>query len=50
MLSRLAAYWVDYGFARVESHAAWRAPIALQLVFAIVVIFVVWGLPESPRW
>lgn len=30
--------------------ASWRTPIALQLIFAIVVIFVVWGLPESPRW
>jgi hypothetical protein len=29
---------------------AWRTPIALQLIFAIAVIFLVWGLPESPRW
>lgn len=44
------AYWVDYGFSYVNSAAAWRTPIALQLIFAIIVIFVVWGLPESPRW
>lgn len=29
---------------------AWRTPIAIQLVFAIIVTFIVWGLPESPRW
>ena len=34
----------------MQSHASWRTPIAIQLVFAIIVVFVVWGLPESPRW
>lgn len=27
-----------------------RTPIAIQLIFAIIVIIVVFGLPESPRW
>ena len=44
------AYWVDYGFSYVESHAAWRTPIAIQLIFAIIVVFLVFGIPESPRW
>ncbi|EME85961.1 uncharacterized protein MYCFIDRAFT_186372 [Pseudocercospora fijiensis CIRAD86] len=44
------SYWIDYGFSYVESHVAWRTPIGLQLIFAIIVVFVVWGLPESPRW
>ncbi|SMR47983.1 unnamed protein product [Zymoseptoria tritici ST99CH_3D1] len=44
------AYWIDYGFSFVDSEASWRTPVAIQLIFAIVVIFVVWGLPESPRW
>ncbi|KXT07092.1 hypothetical protein AC578_2465 [Pseudocercospora eumusae] len=39
------SYWIDYGFSYVESHAAWRTPIGLQLIFAIIVVFVVWGLP-----
>lgn len=42
--------WVDYGFSYVNSSAAWRTPIALQLIFAIIVVFVVYGCPESPRW
>ncbi|KAM0723568.1 hypothetical protein Q7P37_000555 [Cladosporium fusiforme] len=44
------AYWIDYGFSFVEGPASWRTPIAIQLVFAIAVTFIVWGLPESPRW
>ncbi|PPJ58607.1 hypothetical protein CBER1_03532 [Cercospora berteroae] len=44
------SYWIDYGFSYVQSHASWRTPIGIQLIFAIIVVFVVWGLPESPRW
>lgn len=40
----------DYGFSYVAGDAAWRTPIALQLVFAVTVTLIVWGLPESPRW
>lgn len=40
----------DYGFSFLAGSIAWRMPIAIQLVFAIVVVFVVWGCPESPRW
>lgn len=29
---------------------AWRLPIAFQIIFAVVVIVVLFGLPESPRW
>ena len=28
----------------------WRLPIAFQMVFALVVIVLVFALPESPRW
>ena len=28
---------------------SWRLPIACQVIFAFVVIVVVFGLPESPR-
>jgi MFS family permease len=34
----------------VSGSAAWRVPIAFQMVFAIGVIFLVFALPESPRW
>lgn len=44
------AYWIDYGFSYLPGSVAWRTPIAIQLVFAIIVTILVWGLPESPRW
>lgn len=45
------SYWMAFAFAWVDpSSAAWRAPIALQIAFALVVLALVLGLPESPRW
>lgn len=44
------AYWIDYGFSYLPGSVAWRTPIAIQLVFAITVVCLVFGLPESPRW
>ena len=41
---------IDYGFSHMTGSVAWRTPIAIQLVFAIIVTVLVWGLPESPRW
>ncbi|KAK4553052.1 hypothetical protein LTR86_009976 [Recurvomyces mirabilis] len=44
------AYWIDYGLSYVDSAVSWRFPIGFQLTFAIAVVFVIWGCPESPRW
>ena len=44
------AYWFDYGMSFVPGSIAWRLPIACQVVFAVVVIVLVFGLPESPRY
>ena len=49
-LGIVSAYWIDFGCSYIHSEAAWRLPIALQLVFTIVVIIVIFGCPESPRW
>ena len=46
----VTAYWFDFGMSYVGGPIAWRLPIAFQMVFAIGVIFLVFGLPESPRW
>lgn len=46
----LIAYWVDFGAAYGSDNLSWRLPIALQIIFGLVLsIFMVW-LPESPRW
>lgn len=47
---QVLAYWIDYGFSYVNSDVAWRTPIGIQLIFAILVTIIVFGLPESPRW
>lgn len=44
------AYWFDYGMSFSSGSIAWRLPIACQMIFAFFVIFIVFGLPESPRW
>lgn len=44
------AYWFDYGMSFVDGEIAWRLPIACQLIFAFIVIIMVFGLPESPRY
>jgi hypothetical protein len=45
----VSAYWIDFGFSYVDSAAAWRTPIGIQLIFAIIVTIVVFLCPESPR-
>ncbi|CAG8939573.1 unnamed protein product [Penicillium salamii] len=44
------AYWFDYGMSYVGGAISWRLPVACQMIFAIMVIILVFGLPESPRW
>ncbi|CAL5867526.1 uncharacterized protein PFLUO_LOCUS1745 [Penicillium psychrofluorescens] len=44
------AYWFDYGMSYVDGAINWRLPIACQMIFAFMVIGLVFGLPESPRW
>ncbi|CAE6442431.1 unnamed protein product [Rhizoctonia solani] len=47
----MVSYWIDFGFFFVKnSSAQWRAPVALQIVFALVMIIGVELLPDSPRW
>lgn len=44
------AYWFDYGMTYVTGSISWRLPIACQEIFAVLVVILVAGLPESPRW
>lgn len=47
----MISYWVDFGLSYAEpSQAAWRFPVAMQLVFAFFVMSLIFWLPESPRW
>lgn len=42
--------WVTFGFSYVPGPAAWRFPLAFQLVFIMILFATVPWLPESPRW
>lgn len=47
----MLSYWIDLGFSFLEpSTISWRFPIAFQIVLALVIVALVLGLPESPRW
>ncbi|KAF2713936.1 putative Myo-inositol transporter 1 [Pleomassaria siparia CBS 279.74] len=44
------AYWFDYGMSFTSGPIAWRLPIACQIIFAVIVVIIVFGVPESPRY
>ncbi|VBB71891.1 Putative transporter [Podospora comata] len=46
----LIAYWLDYGASYGPDDLVWRFPIAFQVIFAVLIIFPMMFLPESPRW
>ncbi|KAF9055072.1 general substrate transporter [Hymenopellis radicata] len=47
----MLSYWIDFAcFWAKDSSVQWRFPIAFQIVFALIMIFGIGFLPESPRW
>lgn len=44
------AYWLDFGLTYVDSSIQWRLPVAVQIIFALILFVGAIGLPESPRW
>ncbi|KIK40567.1 hypothetical protein CY34DRAFT_24770 [Suillus luteus UH-Slu-Lm8-n1] len=46
----LITFGVMISFWASGSSAQWRVPIALQIVLALVMVFGIGFLPESPRW
>lgn len=49
-LGTMVAYWLTFGLHFVDTSIAWRLPVALQCLFALIVFVCVIYLPESPRW
>ncbi|KAH8594249.1 general substrate transporter [Bisporella sp. PMI_857] len=43
-------YWIDYALSKHVSSYAWRIPVILQCLFIIPMLFILWIIPESPRW
>lgn len=54
MAGIMMVYWIDFGFSNlgegVNKSFIWRAPTILQCVFLIPMIFIIWIIPETPRW
>lgn len=49
----MVSYWINYGFYWIDhkqNSVQWRFPIAFQIVFALVLGFGMFIVPESPRW
>ncbi|KAI8980112.1 general substrate transporter [Trametes punicea] len=52
----MVSFWIDYGTNYIggtgstQSEAAWRVPLALQLVPAIILGIGILFMPFSPRW
>lgn len=45
------AYWIDYGFTQAHAASfAWRIPCILQCIFLVPMLFLLFLVPESPRW
>ena len=43
--------WIDFGFYFINSSSInWRFPLALQIVLSLIVMGLIFTLPESPRW
>lgn len=42
--------WVDLGFFFATGSVSWRAPLAIPIVFAAIVLAVLPFLPDSPRY
>lgn len=49
-IGTMIAYWFDFGLSFINTSIAWRFPVALQIVFALIVLLATSGLPESSRW
>jgi MFS family permease len=41
------AYWIDYGFTKMDTQASWRVPIIFQCLFAIFSGGIMWFLPGT---
>jgi MFS family permease len=44
------ANWIGCFAAYNDGNAAWRVPLGIQCLFAIILIVGLFWLPESPRW
>ena len=44
------ASWQTFGTFNIPSSWSWRIPSALQATPSVAQVFLIWFVPESPRW
>ncbi|KIJ45398.1 hypothetical protein M422DRAFT_166811 [Sphaerobolus stellatus SS14] len=44
------AAWTTFGTFRIPSSWSWRIPSAIQGLPSVIQVFMIWFVPESPRW
>ncbi|KAF8149400.1 general substrate transporter [Crassisporium funariophilum] len=49
-LGSIIAAWTTFGTFSLNNSWAWRIPSALQGLPSVMQIFLIWFVPESPRW
>ncbi|KAK0387729.1 hypothetical protein NLU13_3974 [Sarocladium strictum] len=50
LLGYSSSVWVGYGFLFLDSPDAWRAPFVFQGLPSLILLGLLYWLPESPRW
>lgn len=46
----MIAYWAGYGASKSNAMHTWRIPVACQACFQVPILFLIFIVPESPRW
>ncbi|KAJ5097415.1 Major facilitator superfamily domain general substrate transporter, partial [Penicillium angulare] len=42
--------WIDFGLSMTSGDLQWRVPLAISVIFSLIVLGSVFLIPESPRW
>jgi hypothetical protein len=49
-LGSIVAAWTTYGTFRIDNNWSWRIPSVLQGLPSLLQLFLIYTIPESPRW
>lgn len=49
-LGSVIAAWTTFGTFHINNSWSWRIPSALQGLPSLIQVFLLWFIPESPRW
>ncbi|KFZ02071.1 hypothetical protein V501_09675 [Pseudogymnoascus sp. VKM F-4519 (FW-2642)] len=44
------ASWTTYGTLTIQNDWSWRLPSLLQSICSLIILCMMWWIPESPRW